>query len=178
MALTGQQLYEEAMQTFRQGDYAAALAKFEGALVVFQGENRQLEQYELLNNMGVVYRLQQNWGKAIQALQAAIDGFIQLGNNSRLGQAWANLGDVHAAQRNYDEAMGCYGNASELLAAAEDREKQASVLRVMSLLEVRRGHWLAAMSLMEHSLRIRPHLAALEWLWRGLLRWALRLFGG
>ncbi len=171
-------LRADGLRLFRQGQYEAALARFRAAETVFREQGDAGMATEMLNNQGVVHRLRRRWPEARQALQAAADGFAALDDPGRQGQALANLGDVHAARKERRQAAALYGQAAALLAQAGDPVRQSQVLRAMSLDQLRRGGVWAAISLMERSLAIRPRLGLGGWLFRWLLRLALRLLSG
>lgn len=173
----GPTLKAEGLALFQRGDYAAALTTFEAAASAFAAGGERGEQAEMLNNMGIILRVKRRREEAVAALQEAQAIFAELGDNGRGGQALANLGDVYADMGQKAEAARSYSGAASLLAQAGDRQKQAEALRALSLLELRRGGWLAAMMRMDESLTVRPSLTVGQRLLKLLLRFALGLLG-
>ncbi|MCP5101176.1 MAG: tetratricopeptide repeat protein [Chloroflexi bacterium] len=172
------QLKDEGLQQFQRGAYDDALGLFETAVSLYHSQNNLLGQAEMLNNIGVIHRLRRNYDEAIVVLQQADAIFAELGELDRQGQALGNLGDLYAAQKNREKAARCYSNGAELLAKANEPAKQSQILRAFSLMRLRQGQWLEAMMHMEASLRVRPRLGPLRWLFRGMLRFVLSLLRG
>lgn len=172
------QLKEEGLQQFQRGAHEQALATFEAAAAAFAAQNNELGQAEMLNNVGVIHRLQRNYEAAHTALKKAASLFEKQGDAQRQAQTLGNIGDLFAAEGNREMAVRCYSDAAELFARVGDRQKQGQTLRALSLLRLRQGQWLAAMQLMETSLSVRPRIGPGGWLFRGLLRFALRLLTG
>lgn len=173
-----QQLKEQGQAAFQRGAYDEALVVFEQAAVGFAAQDDAVGQGEMLNNMGVIYRVQREWETAVATLQQAQTLFQQISDVNRQAQTLGNLGDVYAAHKKPDEAARCYSDAAALFAQQGDRDKQSQVLRAISLLRLRQGYWMEAMMRMEESLTAAPRLGPFRWLFRGLLRFALGLFGG
>jgi len=172
------QLKEEGLQQFRRGNYDAALGVFETAVSLYTSANNLSGQAEMLNNIGVIHRMQRNYDAAINALTQAEVLFGQIGDAEQQGMTLGNLGDLYAVQKKQTEAARSYSNASELLARAGARDKQSQVLRALSLMRLRHGQWLQAMIHMEESLSVRPRVGLGGWIFRGLLRFMLRLMRG
>ncbi|MCA9924130.1 MAG: tetratricopeptide repeat protein [Anaerolineales bacterium] len=172
------QLKEEGLQQFQRGNYEAALEVFETAVSLYTSTNNPSGQAEMLNNIGVIYRLHRNLDAAVDALSQAETLFGRIGDVERQGMTLGNLGDLYVAQKKHTEAARSYSNASERLAQAGARDKQSQVLRALSLMRLRQGQWLQAMMHMEESLSVRPRVGLGGWIFRGLLRFVLRLMRG
>lgn len=173
-----EELKAQGQDLFRRGAYDEALAVFEQAAAGFAEQGDAIGQGEMLNNMGVIYRVRREWETAVTTLTQAQTLFQQAGDVNRQAQTLGNLGDLHAARKKPDDAARCYSEAAALFAQNNDRDKQSQVLRALSLLRLRQGRWLEAMMRMEESLTVAPRLGPGRWLFRWLLRFALGLFGG
>lgn len=171
-------LKEEGLQLFQQGRYDQALAKFETAVSLYTSTHNKTGQAEMFNNIGVIYRFQRKYDEAIQVLTQAQTLFTQLGDTNRQAQALGNLADLYQATRNRTEAARCYSDAAALFAQTGDRLRQSQVLRALSLMRLRQGQWVEAMMRMEESLKIRPSWNPAQWVFRWMLRFALRLMTG
>jgi tetratricopeptide (TPR) repeat protein len=172
-----EQLKEAGLAAFRQGDYGRAETLFETAVTRFAAAGDSGGQGEMLNNLGIIYRLNRQHDKAIKALTEAEQLFAALPDANRQGQCVGNLADVYLAMGKKDEAAKAYSRAASLFAQANEPEKQAMVLRALSLLKVRQGHWLEAMARMWESLQVRPSPTLLQRLFARLLKFALSLMG-
>lgn len=170
-------LKEEGLSLFQQGMHDKALAKFQEAAAAYKEQENETGRAEMLNNIGVIYRLRRQREDALSTLAEAEAIFAEIGDKNRQAQALGNLGDIHTANKHREEAARCYSDSAELFAQTGDRMRQSQILRALSLLRLRQGGWMAAMMHMEESLRIRPHSGLLQKLFRALLRFALSLFG-
>ena len=177
-SLSPQDLKAEGMQLFQQGSHSDALTAFQQAADAFAREEDVENQAEMLNNMGVIQRLQGEMETAVVSLTQAADLFGQIGDNTRQAQALGNLGDLYAGQKKHTEAARHYSNASAQFAQTDEKEKQAQVLRALSLMELRRGQYLAAIMRMEESLQARPRLSIFQYLFKWLLRFTVKLLRG
>lgn len=177
-SLSPQELKDEGMRLFQQGKHSQALATFEQAAAAFAAQEDAGSQAEMLNNVGVILRVQGKLDTAATVLNQAASLFAQIGDSNRQAQTLGNLGDLYANQKNYTEAARFYSNAAAQFAQSSEKENQAQVLRALSLMELRRGHWLAAIMRMEESLQVRPRLSFPQQLFKWLLRFATRLLGG
>ena len=171
-------LKDEGMRLFQQGKRREALAIFEQAAASFAAQEDVGGQAEMLNNIGVIQRVQGQTDTAVTTLTQAAELFQQIGDASRRAQTLGNLGDLYAGQKKYTEAARHYSNAAAQFAQSKEKEKQAQVLRALSLMELRRGQWLAAIMRMEESLQARPRLSFPQRLFKWMLRFANRLLGG
>lgn len=175
--LAADQLKEQGLQMFAQGQHEEALRVFTSAAEAYAQAGNDHGRAEMLNNMGVIHRVCQNPQAAVAALAEAGEIFSQLGQADKQAQTLGNLADLYAQTGQPDEAARCYGQASALFAGVGEREKQSQVLRAYSLMRMRQGQWLEAMMRMEESLSVKPRLGPLRWLFRAALRFALGLIG-
>ena len=170
-------LKAEGLHLFQRGLYDQALTKFEAAVHAYAADGDETGRAEMLNNLGVIYRLRGDRQAALAALSEAETIFSRVGDPNRQAQTLGNLGDLYAAGRNKQEAARCYSDAAALFAQVGDPLKQSQVLRALSLMRLRQGQWLEAMVRMEESLRVRPRISLPQRLFRALLRFALGLLG-
>jgi tetratricopeptide (TPR) repeat protein len=176
--LSPAQLKEEGLALFNQGAYADALGRFEAAAVAYEGAGEAAERAEMLNNMGVVYRVQGNWQAAAEALTQAERAFAEAGDKNRQGQALGNQGDLYASRGEREQAARCYSDAAALFAETKDGEKQSMVLRALSLLRLRQRRIFEAISYMEQSGRVHPRPGLGQRLLGFLIRLMFRVQGG
>lgn len=175
---TPQALKEEGMHLFKQGKRQKALALFEQAAAAFAAEEDIGNQAEMLNNIGVIQMVHDELDTAVTAFTQAVTLFEQIGDKNRQAQSLGNLGDLYARQKDYTEAARHYSNAAAQFAQINEKTNQAQVLRALSLMELRRGQWLAAIMRMEESLAVRPRLSLPQRLFKWLLRFTTKLLGG
>jgi tetratricopeptide (TPR) repeat protein len=131
----------------------------------------------MLNNMGVIQRLQDQHEAALTAFEEAAGIFAEAGDANRQAMVLGNMGDLYAAAKNRLEAARHYSDAAQLFAQTGDRERQSQVLRALSLLSARQMRWLEALAYMEQSLDARPRLGLGQRIFRGLIRFMMALMG-
>ncbi|MCB8922481.1 MAG: tetratricopeptide repeat protein [Ardenticatenaceae bacterium] len=170
-------LKDEGLHLFQAGDYEGALVKFETAVSLYAADANEAGRAEMWNNMGVIHRLRGQRDAALAVLTQAADAFAQLGDDNRQAQALGNLGDLYAAAKDQTEAARCYSDAAALFAQDGDRDKQSQVLRALSLMRLRQGRFVQAMMHMEESLTVKPHAGFFGGIFRGMLRFVLKLMG-
>jgi tetratricopeptide (TPR) repeat protein len=171
------ELKEEGLALFRQGRRADAISRFEEAAASYAGAGDSVGEGEALNNLGVIRRLEREWGAAEEAFRRAATLFQEAGDRVREGQVLGNIGDLYAYQGKGDEAGSYYSDAAEIMASAGDREKQAQLLRALSLLRLRQRRMVEAIDLMGQSLDVRPQLSLPNRLFRSLIHFLLRVMG-
>jgi tetratricopeptide (TPR) repeat protein len=176
-SVTADALKTEGLNQFQQGRYDEALATFEAATLAYKEAGQPLAQAEMLNNMGVLYRLKKQPQSALKVLTEAVAIFAGEGDANRQAQALANMGDLYATGKDRRQAARCYSDAAELFAQTEDRERQSMVLCALSLLSVRQMRWFEALGYMEQSLAVRPRLGLGQRIFRSLIRFMMALMG-
>ena len=171
-------LKEEGLALFRRGKRDEALLKFQEAAAAYAAAGNAAGQGEMLNNIGVIRRVQQNWAAAAAAFEEAESIFAASGDDNRRAQVLGNLGDLYAFQGEGEKAARYYSDGAELFAQNGDREKQSQLLRALSLLHLRQRHIAESIYLMEQSLRVRPHRNLLQRLFHILIRLTMKIMGG
>jgi tetratricopeptide (TPR) repeat protein len=176
------ELKQQGLALFAKGDYKAAFAAFEAAADAYGEADDLFGQAEMLNNLGVLYRMRRDWMAALKHLTEARTIFADIENVYFEAQVWANLGDLHANQKQLDKAAMAYSQASALFGQLpnpdEDlRWKWGQALRAMSLIRLRQRRIMQAIAVMEQSLNARGSLDPFAWLFRAMLRLALQLMG-
>lgn len=170
-----EQLKEEGLAQFRRGEREQALATFTAAAEAFAAAGDETGRGEMLNNIGVIQRVNQNWPEAIAALTEAQDLFATTGDLDRQAQTLGNLGDLYAARGDEQLALQCYSDSAELFAQAGDKLKESQVLWALSLYHLRQRHMVQAMMMMDQSYAVHPHPNLLQRLFHRLIRFALAL---
>ncbi|MFL7793544.1 MAG: tetratricopeptide repeat protein, partial [Anaerolineae bacterium] len=127
MTKTGQELKEEGMRLFHEGLYDEAAAKFKQAQEAFAAEENEIEVAEIVNNLGVVYRLQDKWDEAIAALEEARATFSKLGDRGREAQTLGNLGGLYADKNERDKAKESLRRAADIFAERK-RQRRRQVI--------------------------------------------------
>ena len=171
-------LKEEGLKQFQRGELDNALATFETAVSAYAAAQNSVGQAEMLNNIGVLQRMRGQHEESLAAFTTAGALCQQTDDINRRAQVLGNMGDLYAGMGDKETAARYYSDAAELFAQCDDKQKQSQVLKALSLLQLRQGQWLAAMTHMESSLAVRPRRGVFGSLFLGMIRFALGLFGG
>ena len=176
------ELKQQGLAWFAKGDYKAAFTTFEAAADAYGEADDPFGRAEMLNNLGILYRMRRNWTAALKHLTEARTIFADIEDVYFEAQVWANLGDLHANQKQLDKAAMAYSQASALFGRLPDpdedlRWKWGQALRAMSLIRLRQRRIMQAIAVMEQSLNARGGLDPFAWLFRAMLRLALQLMG-
>ena len=177
MTETGQELKEEGMRLFHEGLYDEAAAKFKQAQEVFATEENEIEVAEMVNNLGVVYRLQDKWDEAIAALEEAKTTFAKLGDRGREAQTLGNLGGLYADKDERDKAKESLRQAADIFAELGDKEHQGETLLALGVQLWKTGDRSDGLATYEAGLHILPKPTIRQKTVRNLLRMRNRLLG-
>ena len=177
MTKTGQELKEEGMRLFHEGLYDEAIATFEQAREVFAAEENEIEVAEMVNNLGVVYRLQDKWDEAIAALEDARATFAKLGDRNREAQTLGNLGGLYADKNERDKAKESLRQAADIFAELGDEERQGETLLALGVQLWKTGDRSRGLATYEAGLQILPKPTVKQKTVRNLLRMRTRLLG-
>ncbi len=151
-----EQLKQDGLDLFRRGAYEQACAKFEAAEASFKESGDPVNQGEMLNNLGVVYRYMRRPRESEAAFLQAKTLFARLQDRHREGQVLGNMGDLYETMGERNKAGGYYLEAIEVFEAAQDHDKLAQTLRVMSLMRLRQLRIVEAMAFTRRRLKIKP----------------------
>jgi tetratricopeptide (TPR) repeat protein len=135
-AMSAQDIKEEGLRLFQEGLYPEAADRFEQAREMFVEEQDDIEAAEMLNNLGVIHRMQRDWDKAIAALEEAQAAFRRLGDRNREAQVLGNLGGLHASQGERKRAKECLQQAANLFADLGDEQRHGETLLALGV-----QHW-------------------------------------
>jgi|GEM_PF-2088881 tetratricopeptide (TPR) repeat protein len=170
------ELKEKGLEQFRRGEREQALATFTAAADAYAAADNETGRGEMLNNIGVIQRINRNWPEAIAALTEAQGLFAAAGDLDRQAQALGNLGDMYAANGEEQLAIQSYSDSAELFARAGEKAKESQVLWALSLYHLRQRHVAQAMMIMDRSYAVHPHPNIFQRLFQALIRFALALF--
>jgi len=174
---SGQGLKEEGMRLFHEGLYDEAADKFKQAREAFAAEENEGKVAETVNNLGVVYRLQDKWDEAIAALEEARAAFVKLGDRNREAQTLGNLGGLYADKNERDKAKESLRQAADIFAELGDKEHQGETLLALGGQRWKTGDRSGGLATYEAGLQILPKPTVKQKTMRNLLRVRNRLLG-
>ncbi len=169
---------EEGLRLFQEGLYPEAASRFKQAQEMFVAEGDESEAAEMLNNLGVIHRLQREWGEAVAALDKARATFAALGDCSREAQVLGNLGGVYADQGQRQAAGDCLREAAAMFAALSDDQRRGETLLALGVQKWRSGDRVEALTTYQAGLETLERPSAGQKALRSLLHLRNRLLGG
>ena len=158
---SGQALKDDGLRLFREGLYDEAAAKFREAQEFFQAEEVGVEAAEMLNNLGVVHRMQGNWDDAIAAFVEAKGNFALLGDRSREAQTLGNLGGLYSSKGDREKSKECLQAAADLFGELGDTQRQGETLLALGVQSWKTGimdHPTASQKVLRSLLGVRNRL--------------------
>lgn len=117
-----------------KGFYVSALNYYLKALSVSEQLNDQGRISASLNNIGIIYVLQENYSKAIEYFNKSLQLEEKRKDPLQKSIRYFNLGDCYKALRQYDEAIGFYTNS--LLIEKREQSKLGELYAQLGLAEV------------------------------------------
>jgi len=126
-------LKEEGLRLFQEGLYEEAVVKFKQARESFGAEGNEVEAAEMVNNLGVIHRMQGEWDEAIAALEEAQAIFERLGDRNRAAQTLGNLGGLYASKGERDKATACLRQAADIFAELDDAQRLGETLQSLGV---------------------------------------------
>ncbi|MFQ6101857.1 MAG: tetratricopeptide repeat protein [Anaerolineae bacterium] len=175
---SAQELKEEGLRLFQEGLYEEAAARFKQVQGMFAAEGNEIEAAEMVNNLGVIYRLHGKWDEAIAALDEARAAFARLGDRSREAQALGNLGGLYASKGERDEAQGCLRQAADIFAELGEAQHQGETLLALGVQMWKAGDRSGGLATYEAGLRTLQRPTTSQKTLRTLLGLRTRLLRG
>ncbi len=173
-----QELKEEGLRLFQEGLYEEAATKFGQAQEMFAAEGNEVEAAEMVNNLGVIYRLQGKWDEATTSLDEARAAFVRLGDRDREAQTLGNLGGLHANRDERAKAQECLRQAADIFAGLGDAQRQGEALLALGVQMWKAGDRNAGLTTYEAGLQTLRKPTASQKTLRGLLSLRTRLLKG
>ncbi len=170
-------LKEEGLRLFQEGLYEEAVAKFRQAQEMFASQGDEVEAAEMANNLGVIHRVQGEWGKAIAVLDEAKATFARLGDRSREAQTLGNLGGLYASQGEREKAKESLRQAADIFAELGDAQRQGETLMALGVQFWKTGDRSGGLAAYETGLHVLQKPTASQKTLRGLLGMRAKLLG-
>lgn len=147
-------LYELGYEQTDRGEFQAALATFDRALIMAREvADRHLEAV-ILNDIAVVYRILGDYPQALQFLNQAFTLRQDINDSSGIGQTLVNFGAVYQSLADYPQALDFYQQALPILQGEQERYGEAVILTNMGELYRNLGQPTKALASFEAALSL------------------------
>lgn len=165
-------IHEHGVKLFRKNDYSAALEKFQEALSL-AGDDPQ-RSAQIYNDMGVTYSKLDDFEAAHQALDEAMNRFVELTDTKGQAQTIGNRATVFEAEEAYDEAIEHYKQSATMLEEVGESDAAMYVWQAVSRLRLKQKEYIAAIGAYEEGIEAMPERS----LKRKMLQKILKIPGG
>jgi tetratricopeptide (TPR) repeat protein len=174
----GQELQEKGVKLFKQRDYEAAARTFQEAQTAYEGEGNAMLAAEMAVNLGLVHRSLGENQQALDAMQPALDAFLQANDEMRVAMVLGNMGGVYAAMGDKEQAYNCYRQAADIFKDKGENKLYGETLIAMGDLQMRDGKVMAGAATYEAGLDNLDNLSASQKVIKGLMGVRNKLTGG
>lgn len=145
-------LLEQGVYKYQVSQYAAAIAFYHKALVIYQKLGDLLGQGTVFNNLAEIYRILGNYIKALDYYQEALDIRQNLKDSSGLSIILNNIGSVYWNTGEYPKALYYYQQA---LMIADSLKIKGSILHNIGSVYWNKGEYSQALNYYQQALVIR-----------------------
>lgn len=175
---SAQAVKEEGLRLFEEGLYLEAAERFEQARQAFDAEGDVLEAAEMLNNLGITYRMRHEWDRAAKALEKAESAFTALDDRSRQAQVLGNLGGLYASQGERQKACTTLREAADIFGDLGDEQHRGETLLALGVQLWKAGDRQAGLAAYQAGLETLEQPSLTQKALRGLLKLRTRMLGG
>jgi tetratricopeptide (TPR) repeat protein len=169
------QLTKKAKVEYEAGNYLQAANMFEEASQLARDKGDILQAAELENNRSVALLKAGNPQGALDAVVKTDQIFAAAGDIAHQGMALGNLAAALEALNKLVEAEAAYEQSAELFRQTGDMELRAVVLKSLSAIQIRSGHYLESLVTMQAALESQKKLSQRERILKKLLHTPFRL---
>jgi len=163
-------LSKEAKSRYQKGDYLEAASHYQAAQRKFLELNDRLNAAEMANNASVAYLQADKAEEAYSAAKGTPEVFAELGDLTRQGMAVGNLASAAESLGKEHEASDLFQQAADILSQAGEDQLRASVMQSLSMLQLKTGRQLQALTTMQSGLNGVKRLSPKQSFIKKLLR--------
>lgn len=173
--MTTSEYAAQAQLAYEKGNFATAADLYKKAADEALHCGDTLTSAEMNNNCCVALLKSGDAPSAYKAVHGSDAIFATAGDFQRQALALGNLGAVHEALGNNEQAIAAYQMSADLLAKTGDQEARGIVLKSLSALQSKMGKHLQAIVSMQEALNCQKHLSPQEQALKKLLHHSLRM---
>lgn len=148
------QLKDQATQDFYQGEFRAALDKFQQALPLAVRINDADERAAIVGNIGAAYFYLGEFDTALDYYQQSLTLLEALGDRRRIGNRLGNIATLYNDKSDYPTALAYYDKAMEIRRELDDQRGLAADLNNAGLIYEEMGNYDLALAKYQSALEI------------------------
>ncbi|NEO90119.1 MAG: tetratricopeptide repeat protein [Moorea sp. SIO3G5] len=149
------QLFEQGIQQFRQGQFREAVATYQRVLAIRRQLNDKAGVAATLNNIGQVYIGLSDYPKALDTLQQALRIRQKLEDSTGQAETLNHIGFVYRRLGNYSQALGLHQQALEMATTIGNRDIIGESWHNIAAIYANQGDYDQALELYQQALGIR-----------------------
>jgi tetratricopeptide (TPR) repeat protein len=146
---TGEELKQQGVEQFTQGDYEDAAETFKQAIAIYEDEGQGDMVAEMQVNLGLALHSMGESEPALEQMNMAHAVFAQINDQHRVAQCLGNMARVYAKLGNTEQAMTNYREASALFMELGDEENYGQTVLAIADLQMRSGQLMKAAATFE-----------------------------
>lgn len=124
---------------FKTGDYAAALLNYNKAIEINSKIDDPLKQGEILNNIGIVYKLKGEYSEALNYHLNALRTYEKNEFKPGIAESLGNIGNVNESLSDYEKALENYSKALVIFRELKDEKQIANSLMNIGVIYFQTG---------------------------------------
>lgn len=126
-------LYKIARWFHLIDDYKLALDYYERSFMLEEKMGNESGLARLMNNMGIVYKLQGDYSKAIDLYTQSLKLYEKIGNEKGMAGSIHSIGNIYLAQGSFNKAIEYYNNSLVIKEELDDKAGIAKSLNNMGI---------------------------------------------
>jgi CHAT domain-containing protein len=138
-AAQAEQLYQSAVQQYRQNQFQPALDTFQNALAIFREIGDEVAQRKTLNNIAIIYDSLGQYPKAIESYQQLLALVRDIDDEAGEGTALNNIAAIYSSQGQYSNALQFYQQALAIFKAINDTAGERTALNSIAIVHRKLG---------------------------------------
>ncbi len=162
---------DEGRLYYRQGEYEQALSTLKAVYEHCKEQGDLRHMAEIINDMGVIHTVLNQWPEAEKSLNEAHNMFTNLQDYSGEAQALGNLGSMFRARGDLQQSAANLQLAADKFRLMGDDEHRALTLKVLSMVRLKQLRFLQSIAAYDAALACNPRPSA----WIRFLRWLFSL---
>jgi tetratricopeptide (TPR) repeat protein len=151
---TAEQFLTSSWQQLRSRQFREALQSSQQALEIYKSINAQMKIRTILNNIGVLYLIQQQYQKAIEFHQQVLELDRDLGDRRSESISLANIGSAYEGIEQYDKALEFYQKSLVISREVKDLNAEGDILQRIGIIYYKLNQYIESLEFYQQSLII------------------------
>ncbi|MBA3663921.1 MAG: tetratricopeptide repeat protein [Bacteroidetes bacterium] len=147
------------------GDYETAKSTLVKAIARCEqthNKTRKIKRFRavLLNHMGALFNLQDNYSSALEKYQAAKLAFKEINDSLGVAASFNSIGTIYRDQGQYEKSLEFYFKALQIMASAGKKKSASTIMGNIGVIYWYQGNYSKALEIQYKALKIRDSIGA------------------